>query len=138
MKQKILKPILIRKDKRGVFIELINRGVWRGIYFSQMEKGAILGSHYHLKTKVFFYLIAGRATIELINVKTKKRTFSELEKNQGIIIPKGFWHAIKFLKTSSFVMSKSESFRESDPDTYNLDFKSLPEPEKSSKIKTKS
>ena len=106
---KKLKPVFTRKDDRGNFCEAINIGSWKSIIYGTMEKGAVMGNHYHKKTEVFFFTIKGRVEIDVINVKTKSTDFVELDKDEGIMFLPYFSHAIKFMEDSIFMMGKSRS-----------------------------
>lgn len=134
---KVLESTFIRRDKRGVFVEILNKGIWKNISFGKMKKGAILGDHYHKKTDLFLFIINGRAQIDMVDIKSKKVETMVLKNNQGAFIKRGYFHKVKFLTDSIFIMSKSEKYNPKNPDTYNFFFKE-PEPEKRSKTSNKS
>ncbi len=54
-----------RKDARGVFREVLNGFEARTFITGRMSKDAVLGNHYHRKTRVFFYLTRGAALVAI-------------------------------------------------------------------------
>lgn len=117
---RMIKPTFMREDSRGLFIEALNSGDWKNISFGTMEKGAIMGNHYHKKTFVFFYLTEGAAIINIMNAVTKEVESVELDAKSGLVFNPDFSHSIKFTEKSNFVMGKSTEYNPLDPDTFPL------------------
>ena len=118
MKITVVKPTFVRRDKRGLFAEGLNGSSWENISYGIMKKGAVMGDHYHKKTKVFLFIVMGNAFVDNIDVRTKETSRIILKENQGIIFPKYISHAIRFTKKSWFVMGKSVAYNVRSPDTY--------------------
>ncbi|MBU1626638.1 WxcM-like domain-containing protein [bacterium] len=118
MEHKIITPSFKRTDERGTFLEVLNTGHWESLICGQMNKGAVIGNHYHKKTLVFFFLTKGAVKINIINVESSRRHQVELGENQGVILKTNESHAIHFLKESEFVMLKSIRYTPEDPDTF--------------------
>lgn len=118
MQEDIITPSFTRTDERGTFLEVLNTGHWGSLICGQMNKGAVIGNHYHKKTLVFFFLPEGVVKINIINVETCKRHLVELKKNEGVILKVNESHAIRFLEDSEFVMLKSIRYNPDDPDTF--------------------
>lgn len=119
MKQKKIKPTYVRKDKRGVFVEIVNSGRWEHLSYGKIKKDATLGSHYHKRTKIIFFLINGKCQVFMRNIKTGEVKKFELIPNVGVIIPPLTFHIISFLSNSNFVMIKSERYDSKNPDVYH-------------------
>jgi dTDP-4-dehydrorhamnose 3,5-epimerase-like enzyme len=119
--RKILRPSFVRKDERGVFWQVINgKGRWSVLNIGKMKKNSIMGRHFHKKTDVFFFLIKGKAQIDMIDVQNRKRSRLILNAFEGLILKKGTQHVIKYLTTSEFIMLKSRRYSSKDRDTYSL------------------
>jgi mannose-6-phosphate isomerase-like protein (cupin superfamily) len=107
-----------RKDSRGTFREVLNGFEARTFLCGQMREGAILGNHYHKKTRVFFYLTSGSVTVSILNVVTGETDSFDLTENQGCFFELNESHAVRFTKPGDFVMLKSLAYDSDDPDTY--------------------
>ncbi len=115
---RIIRPTYKREDERGVFNEILNGSEWKNISLGSMKKGAVMGNHFHKKTKVFFFLTSGSAKVDLIDVKTKETQRIDIEKGSGVILEPKYSHAIRFAENSDFVMGKSIEYSNSESDTY--------------------
>ena len=109
-----------RKDARGIFREVLNGFEARTFITGRMEKGAVLGNHYHRKTSVFFYLTRGAARVATLNVETGERDAFTLERDQGCFFELNESHSVRFTEEGEFVMLKSLAYDPADPDTYPL------------------
>lgn len=114
-----------RIDSRGIFREIINSGDWKSVNYGFMNKGAILGNHYHKECDALFFLIKGTAHIEILNIKEKgaKKISFDLTESEGVIFEPFETHIIKFSEDSTFLMLKSKIFDSKNPDLheYKLD-----------------
>lgn len=121
---KIKKPAFQRKDKRGVFSEMVNFGNWKNLITGEMEKGAEMGHHYHKFTIVFYYLLSGKAKIETLNLKTKQKKSTVLKPNQGYVFKPEEVRVITYQQKSQFIMMKSHVYNKNSPDLidYPKDF----------------
>lgn len=118
MPHKIVTPGFERKDERGVFREVLNGFEARTFVCGEMKAEAILGNHYHKRTRVFFYLTRGAARVATVDVETGAKDAFELTANQGIFFEVNESHALRFTAESEFVMLKSRPYDPADPDTY--------------------
>lgn len=116
----IQKPVFERQDERGIFQEVVNTGQWEALIVAHMEPDAVLGNHYHKKTVLFLYIVAGSARITTIHVETDERDVFTLQANQGVSLPPLQAHAIRFLEPSDVVILKSHAYDPDDPDTFPL------------------
>lgn len=118
MPHEVLQPGFERRDERGVFREVLNGFSAQTLLSGRMNAGAVMGNHYHKKTRVFFYLLRGEAKIETVNVETLARDAFGLSENQGVFLEPGESHAIRYVTDSEFLMLKSPAYDPADPDTY--------------------
>lgn len=117
MAHAILRPLFERRDDRGVFRELLSGFPAGTVVCGDMSAGAVMGNHYHRRTRVFFHLLAGRASVATIDVESGATESFPLEENEGVFLEPGESHAIRFLADSRFLMLKSEPYDPADPDT---------------------
>lgn len=118
MQHPIVEPGTVRVDARGTFIEALNGGHWESLICGSMKAEAVMGDHFHRQTVVFFFLTAGAAQIDTVDVTSGERDRVRLDANQGLLLRTGESHAIRFLQDSQFVMLKSRRYDAADPDTF--------------------
>ncbi len=107
-----------RRDERGVFREVLNGFEARTFVCGEMKKGAVLGNHYHNRTRVFFYLTRGAAHVAMLNVETGEKDSFGLKENQGCFFEVNETHAVYFTEDGRFAMLKSLAYDPADPDTF--------------------
>jgi quercetin dioxygenase-like cupin family protein len=113
-----LAPTFVRDDERGSFIEILRSGPWHTVITGSMRSGAVIGNHYHKRTRLFIFLTQGSARVEEIAVADGTRSTCELPAGEGIFLEPHHAHAIRFLAPSTFIMLKSRPYRDDDQDTY--------------------
>lgn len=119
MPHEIIQPGFERRDERGILREVLNGFSAQTLLCGTMHAGAVMGNHYHRKTRVFFYLLRGEARIETVDVATGVRDAFLLSENQGVFLAPGESHAIRYSAESDFLMLKSLPYDPADPDTYS-------------------
>lgn len=117
MTHETLGPLFERRDERGVFRELLSGFPAGNVVCGEMSAGAVMGNHYHRRTRVFFHLLAGRAGVSTVSVESGATDKFLLGENEGVFFEPGESHAIRFLVDSQFLMLKSEPYDPADPDT---------------------
>jgi len=117
-KSRLIKINYKRKDKRGLFVEVMNGVSWKTVSFGEMKKGAVMGNHFHKKTRILFFMIKGEALVKEVHVKTNVRDSFSLGSQEGYIIEKNILHSIQFKKKSLFLIAKSNPYIPESPDTY--------------------
>jgi len=114
----VLGPRFERTDSRGVFREILSGFPAGTVVCGLMGAGAVMGNHYHSRTRVFFYLLSGRAGVRTVDIETGATDKFLLGENQGVFLEPGESHAIRFLLDSEFLMLKSLPYDPQDPDTF--------------------
>jgi dTDP-4-dehydrorhamnose 3,5-epimerase-like enzyme len=117
MPHPILPPRFERRDDRGVFREVLSGFPAGTVVCGRMNAGAVMGNHYHRRTRVFFYLLSGEADVRTVDVETGTKERFRLEENRGVYLEPGESHAIQFEENSEFLMVKSLPYDPADPDT---------------------
>jgi mannose-6-phosphate isomerase-like protein (cupin superfamily) len=118
MPHRIVVPGLEGRDGRGVFREVVNDFDARTLVCGEMKAGAVLGNHFHRRTRVFFYLSRGEAEVSTLHVETGEKDRFSLRENEGVVFEVNETHAIRFLRDGEFTMLKSLAYDPADPDTF--------------------
>ena len=126
MAHEIVGPGFVRQDERGAFLEIVNGFESRTAVWGRMRAGAVLGNHYHKRTRVFFYVTRGAARVATLHVETGERDSFALRENQGCYFEVNESHAVRFVDEGEFVMLKSLAYNPSDPDTFEHPVESSP------------
>lgn len=114
----ILGPTYLRRDERGELCEIVNGFPAKALLAGRMNAGAVMGNHYHRRTRVFFFLQSGAAEIRTLHAETGARDSFQLAAGQGVVLEPNESHAISFTAESDWLMLKSEAYDPADPDTY--------------------
>jgi dTDP-4-dehydrorhamnose 3,5-epimerase-like enzyme len=117
MRHEIVGPLFERRDGRGIFRELLNGFPAGTIVCGRMKSGAVMGNHYHRRTRVFFHLLGGAADVRTVNVESGAKEEFVLGENQGVYFEPLESHAVEFREDSEFLMVKSLPYDAQDPDT---------------------
>lgn len=117
MRHAVVTPGLSRKDERGLFTEIIAGFPAKALLSGRMKAGAVMGNHYHERTRVFFYVEDGAVEVRTVDVATGSRDRFTLSAGQGVVLEPGESHAIRFTVESSWLMLKSEAHDPDNPDT---------------------
>ena len=111
-------PLFERRDARGQFTEILREGPWHTVVTGTMRSGAVMGNHYHKRTRIALYLMSGRAAIEIVHVKSGERRALEVRPGEGAFLETGEAHAIRFMADSQFLLLKSHPYSEDNADTF--------------------
>ena len=120
MPHAIVGPTHVRRDERGELQEIVNSFPAKALLSGSMKAGAVMGNHYHRRTRVFFYLQSGSAVVRTVRADTGARDAFALSGGQGVVLEPNESHAIRFTAESGWLMLKSEPYDPADPDTYPL------------------
>jgi len=114
-------PSHIREDARGWFVEVVNAGPWETVISAAMRAGAILGNHYHRRTRILLYLVTGSAEVHVVRLADEGRRTCRLRGREAILLETDEAHAIRFVEDSTVLLLKSQRYAPEDPDTYPFD-----------------
>lgn len=78
MLYKILKPDFKHLDERGGLVQLVRAG-YSQVNYIYSVKACERGNHYHRLNKEAFYIIRGRITIKLEDVRTGEQDHFEVQ-----------------------------------------------------------
>lgn len=113
----VIHPSFTRRDERGTFTEVLREGPWHTVITGHMRSGAVLGHHYHRRTRMCFFLLRGRATVQIVRVTDGHRRTTHLEPGEGTYLETNEAHAIRFLADAEFLLLKSEPYDPARADT---------------------
>ena len=137
----MIEPILIKSkiynDDRGYFLEifkndnkLLNKFKFIQDNLSYSKKGVVRGVHYQLKkpqTK-FITIISGKIYDVCIDLRNKSKNFGKKyvfnmsdNKNNQLLVPKGFAHGFQCLSDFAIIHYKCDNYYDSD-DQYGVIF----------------
>lgn len=120
MVRAILTPSFERRDERGELTEIVAGFPAKTLLAGRMNAGAVMGNHYHRRTRVFFFLRSGAAQVRTLHAETGARDAFALCAGQGVTLETNESHAIRFTAESEWLMLKSEAYDPASPDTYPL------------------
>lgn len=115
---KPIKPSFIRKDERGIFVEIVNEGPWETIIHGSMESGAEMGNHYHRECRAFFYVVDGKVEIHIRHLYDQSIAVGVLTSGEGLYFLPYEVHVVRYLEKTDFIFLKSYRYREDQPDTF--------------------
>jgi dTDP-4-dehydrorhamnose 3,5-epimerase-like enzyme len=118
MAHPILSPTFERRDDRGLFCEIVNGFSFAAVSRGRMRAGAVMGNHFHKKTRVFFFLVAGGASVRTVDVATGAKDAFRLSEGEGVYLEPGESHSIRYETDSEFLMLKSLPYDPKEPDTF--------------------
>lgn len=118
------KKLEVHKDERGWLVEILKANELEGpvkqLHITSIKKGAVRGNHYHSKRIEWFFIVAGRATLVLENIKNKNRKIFNLSpKNPMVVTIYPFIaHAVKNTskETAYSVSAQNDIFDPEKPD----------------------
>lgn len=109
-------------DSRGSFVEIIRHGIGGQTSFSTTEPNIVRGNHYHTRKIERFFVIKGKALIQLRKIGTDKvlEFYLDGEVPSYVDMPIWYTHNIKnigdeILYTNFWI---NEPYNANDPDTY--------------------
>ncbi len=118
------KPVKLdlKKDNRGLFIELIKEKVGGQTSFSTTYKNMVRGNHYHTRKIERFCVISGEAIIRLRKILTNKIIEYKLSGKEAVFIdmPTFYTHSIENISSDELLTMFwiSEIYDPKDPDTF--------------------
>ncbi len=117
---KKITSVFTRLDQRGLFIECANGEPWQSVNSGKMRKGAVMGHHYHKKSRVLFFLLSGSVSGSMRSVKSTRAKVKKfnLTPNQGIIFEPYETHALTFTAGGYFILLKTKAFSLTNPDIF--------------------
>jgi len=114
----VLRPTFERRDDRGLFSEIVNGFSFAAVSRGRMRVGAVMGNHFHKRTRIFFFLVSGSAAVKTVDVATGATDAFQLSDGEGVYLEPGESHSIRYEAESEFLMLKSLPYDPLDPDTY--------------------
>jgi quercetin dioxygenase-like cupin family protein len=118
VKPTVVRPSFVRRDDRGLFVEIVNEGPWETVIQGTMKRRKKMGNHYHRENKAFFYLTRGRARVRIKHIVDGTEDSVVLHAGEGIYFLPFEIHTITYLEDSDFLLLKSYRYNEKKPDIF--------------------
>lgn len=121
------KRLKIKKDERGVLIEVIkpdyvDASLQGQVFLTTAYPGKTKGNHYHLRKTEWYCVIKGVGMLTLVDIKTKEKKQKKMsDKTMELIeIPPQTFHSITNIgkEDMSLLVYVNEIFDEKDSDTF--------------------
>lgn len=65
---KIFEPYKTNISSRGLFLGIINQGLWEEVNYIETAAGQVRGNHYHKSAAELFFIIEGEINIKVATV----------------------------------------------------------------------
>lgn len=104
----VLKPEFIHADSRRALTQLLTDAI-KQINHYEAKKGAVLGNHFHVKTREFFYILKGSIRYNKLKI---------LNKNSLFVVEPGEKHSLECLTDVNMMTFLTKAYSEEDPDIY--------------------
>ncbi len=114
----IKKPDFEFEDERGPFKEIIRGDEWKELNFAIRWKGVNSGNHYHKKTKELFYVIEGKGSVKIKNIKTGEEKDYPFKENDILIVEPYELHNLDYEADTKFAILLSEPYNKDEPDIF--------------------
>lgn len=93
-----------------------------------MRKDSVWGKHYHKKTTEYFYILQGKISVSVKNMKrrafhdgeSKLQTKQVFKKGDLFVIQPYTLHTMHVLEPTMCIVLYSQQFSENNPDLYHL------------------
>ncbi|MCD6027139.1 MAG: cupin protein [Solimicrobium sp.] len=87
--------ICVYDETVGIKIAKLNGNTQFGTYLTSIDPGKSVNPHYHKKGEEHYHIIEGSGEIELINVKTRIRTTTKVNKYSSFTVNPNTSHQLK-------------------------------------------
>jgi dTDP-4-dehydrorhamnose 3,5-epimerase-like enzyme len=115
-----IKPYFQHRDRRGILYGIVRGTTWREINFVESAKGCVRGGHYHKRTFECFFIISGKANVNVRDIKTG-RDEQFVVKGRDIFVVEPFEvHTFEVLEDSKWINMLSRPIGEQKKDFYKL------------------
>ncbi|WP_449416924.1 cupin domain-containing protein [Phormidium nigroviride] len=110
-----------QSDRRGLFLGLVNQGVWQEVNFVKTKAGQIRGGHFHTRTNEVIFLVRGKAEVELQDCdRPEQKQQFILNSGEGVQIKPYMLHTLRYLEDSEQIALLDVAFDPADPDLHTL------------------
>lgn len=104
----ILQAEFTHADNRRSLKQLLTENI-KQINHYEASKGSILGNHFHVKTREFFYLVKGSVLYNNLKIFNRNALF---------VVEPGEYHSLKCLTEVNMLTFLTKPYTTDDPDTF--------------------
>lgn len=116
---KLIPPYVSNSDARGTFTGIINSGQWEELNIVRTGAGQIRGGHYHKSTLELFYMLDGKAEVEILENGGNKQVYSVSAGDIFMIYPLET-HTFRCLTQCAWINVLSKKIDPLVPDFYKV------------------
>lgn len=102
-----------RTDARGKLIQ-VNTGDWKQLNILHLNRDHSFGGHYHKEKIELFYVLSGKVSVTIEDVKNLKTEIILVKENEGFIILPFMKHTLLALSKSIVVELLSKPYKKED------------------------
>ena len=118
MKQ--LKPYKLLQDARGMFLGIVNTGLWKELNYIETEAGQTRGGHYHRETEELFFILEGEIEIKITSLDGLIKHVFTARKGHIFIVEPLEIHSFKCLTPSKWINVLSKKMDDKALDFYRI------------------
>lgn len=113
----LLTPEFEHKDSRRVLTQLVTDNIQQ-VNSYQVNKGCVLGGHYHKDTDEYFYITKGTFAVFMHPLGSKHALSRILNKNSFFVARSSFVHSLEALTNGEFLTFLTKPFDQKEPDLW--------------------
>ena len=114
---KLLEPEFTHSDSRRILTQLVTDNI-KQVNSYQVNKGCILGNHYHKDTNEYFYITKGSFALFMHPCGSKKAISRILNKQSFFVARSGYVHSLEALTNGEFLTFLTKPFDQKEPDIW--------------------
>jgi len=118
---RISKVDQVIEDERGSITQVVSFGKWKQLNLFSRKQSSLGGGHYHKKTREFFYLIDGQASVKIASIRDGIISSHVFKSGDCFEMQPFEQHYFKFLSDTCFIALYSTIFNKDKPDVYVAD-----------------
>ena len=112
-----LPPEFVHADSRRTLTQLVTSDI-KQVNVYQVNKGCVLGGHYHMKTDEYFYITKGSFVVFMHKYGEKHSASRVLNKGSFFLAGSGYVHSLEALTNGEFLTFLTLPFNQEEPDLW--------------------
>lgn len=106
------------EDQRGLFWGIVQEGTWTEANYIETKQDVVRGGHFHKETRELFFIIDGKISIKIVNLRDSVEKQFIAEKGCIFIVEPFEIHTFKVLMDSKWINMLSKGINKDKPDIY--------------------
>lgn len=113
----LLQPEVVHADQRRTLTQLVTADL-KQVNVYQVNKGCVLGGHYHMHTNEYFYVTKGSFVVFMHRFGEKHSASRILNKGSFFMAGSGYVHSLEALTNGEFLTFLTLPFNPKEPDLW--------------------